>query len=58
MKLILRDPLPLDTLREKLRKFHLNVTPEREKWLRQHHDHAGLQLEPSRFYCRTCKATG
>lgn len=58
MKLMLRDPLPLDKLRKKLQKLGLNVTPERERWLREHADHAGLQLERNRFYCRTCKATG
>ena len=58
MKLMLSEPLPIDKLREKLRKLGLNVTPERERWLREHADHAGLQLERDRFYCRTCKATG
>lgn len=55
-KLLIRDPLPFDKLCEKLRAFNLQVTDERERWLRQHHEHAGLQLERDRFYCRTCKS--
>lgn len=58
MKLMLRDPMPLDKLQAKLRKLGLNVTPERKRWLQQHHGHAGLQLERDRFYCRTCGAVG
>lgn len=58
VKLILRDPVPLDELRAKLRKLGVNVSLERDKWLVQHSDHSGIVIEKSRFYCRTCKVTG
>jgi hypothetical protein len=58
MKLMIRDPIPLEQLLERLRLVNLHVSAERRHWLEQHHQHEGLQLEKGRFYCRTCKATG
>ena len=58
MKLMLRDPIPLDKLLERLRLVNLHVSAERHQWLRRHHEHEGLQLERDRFYCRTCRAVG
>lgn len=55
MKILLRDPIGLDHLKEKLRIIGFRISPKREEWLRQHSDHSGLVLEPQRLYCRTCK---
>jgi len=58
IKLMIRDPMPLDKLQQTAARLGLQVTPERKRWLQQHHEHAGLQLESDRFYCRTCGAVG
>jgi len=58
VKLILRDPVPLDDLRAKLKQLGCVVSPEQDAWLRRHGNHAGLVLERDRFYCRTCRQTG
>lgn len=58
VKLMLRDPMPLDALRAKLRKLGINLPPERDAWLVEHGNHSGLVIEKDRFYCRTCKAKG
>lgn len=56
MKLMLRDPIPLDELRAKMRELGVSLTPAREKWIVQHGNHSGLVLEKHQLYCRTCKA--
>ena len=55
VKLILRDPIPIEDLYVRLRQLGCTASPEREAWLRRHANHAGLVLEKDRFYCRTCK---
>lgn len=58
VKLMLRDPLPLDQLRAKLRELSISLPPARDAWLVKHANHGGLVIEKDRFYCRTCKANG
>lgn len=57
-RVMLRDPIPFEDLKQKLQKLGINLPPTRAEWLQRHAEHAGLVLEEKRFYCRTCKEAG
>lgn len=56
MKLMLRDPIPLEELRRKLQQLGVSLTAEWNDWLVQHGNHSGLVLSKEALYCRSCKA--
>jgi len=56
MKLMLRDPIPLNELREKLQQFGIGLSEQGNDWLVQHADHCGLVLDKDSLYCRTCRS--